>query len=242
MSTQTEAVIARIRDFLMRGVFAPGAKLAEIHLAKQLGVSRTPVRLALGELAREGILDYEPNRGFVAKGFTIKDVMDAFAIRERLESMAAGIVAEQGIADEHLEILESCVRQGNELLHSSGGLTHADVRIWSEINGKFHTTIVEAANNGLLCSLLARVENIPLAAAKSFAGTYNNLDVQRDVIAAAQSEHRWVIDAITEKDRAWAEYVMRQHVHNGKKKLGQVLEALRSDSSINSDPRLRLDH
>lgn len=239
MSTQTQVVTAKIRHMLICGEYAAGEKLREQVLAEQMDVSRTPVRLALSELEREGLLAYSPNRGFFAKAFTIDHVLNAVEVRERLEGMAAGLVAQKGASDAEIRALESCLLQTDGLL-AKAKLSERDVSTWSDVNGTFHETLLEAANNEVLSDAVMRINLIPLASPRRFTAMFLNPDRYRETITTAHMAHRWVFDAILEGDAARAEAIMRQHIHVHRNHLRNDLAGDRADSRIANDPRLRL--
>lgn len=239
MSTQTETTIARLREMIMRGDFQAGEKLAEALLAQKLNVSRTPIRLALSELAKEGLLDYRSNRGFEVRSFSIDRIVDAVAVRENLEGFAAKQAATIGLSERHQKLLESCLLQIDGLLLKPE-LEHRDVRNWAEINGVFHRTIVEASGNEALIEFMDRFDTIPLAAAKTFAGTFDNLERQHSVIRKSQTEHRWVYEAIVAKDAARSEALMKQHVLEGRQNLGKMLRKLKEEADVQKHPILKL--
>ncbi len=216
----------------MKGEFAAGEKLREKALADQLSVSRTPVRLALTELAKEGLLEYNPNRGFVVRQFSIDHIVAAVEVREQLEGLAAGLAARRGLTERQQRSLESCLLQVDGLLLKTE-LDHKDIRTWSEINGDFHGMIVEAADNPVLIDFVGRLDAVPLASARTFAGTYDRLDVQLDVIRKAQTQHRLVYEAIMARDPERAEATMKQHVRDGRSNLRALLERLHEADAAN---------
>jgi GntR family transcriptional regulator, vanillate catabolism transcriptional regulator len=238
MSTQTQVVTAKVRHMLVCGEYAAGEKLREHVLAQQLEVSRTPVRLALSELEREGLLEYSPNRGFVAKAFTIDHVLNAVDVRERLEGMAAGILALKGATDTEIRTLESCLLQTEGLL-ARPSLGERDISTWSDVNGTFHETLVQAANNDVLSEALGRISLVPMASPRSFTGMFLEPDGHREAIAVAHLAHRWVFEAVVERDGARAETMMRQHIHESRSRLRKVLED-RMNPRVAGDPRFRL--
>jgi len=81
-------VAARVRDMIVDGRLAPGAAIPELDLARQLGVSRTPLREAIKVLASEGLLELLPGRGAVVKVFTAKDAQDMLTLIALLEEHA----------------------------------------------------------------------------------------------------------------------------------------------------------
>jgi DNA-binding FadR family transcriptional regulator len=77
MITQSEVALLKLRELILSGAFPPGAHLMEVPLAEDMNISRTPVRAALGALAREGLLNYTAKSGFIVRGFTVKEIVDA---------------------------------------------------------------------------------------------------------------------------------------------------------------------
>lgn len=239
MSTQTEGAIARLRELLMKGEFAAGQKLGEKQLADLLNVSRTPIRLALTELAKEGLLEYNANRGFVVRRFSIDQIIDAVEVREQLEGAAAGLAAKNGLSEKQQRVIEGCLLEVDGLLLKTE-IDHGDALSWSELNGTFHNAIVEAADNSVLAEFVGRLDSIPLASAQSFAGTYDRLGSQLAAIRRAQIRHRWVYEAILARDSQRAELVMRQHVYEGRANLRALLERLKGEGDGQMPPMLSL--
>src|ERR1044071_1823755 len=95
VASQTARAFVRIREMLLRGEVARGERLSELPLVARLGVSRTPIRLALDRLANEGLLEIVPTGGFVVRAFTLTDVYDAIEMRGVLEGAAARLAAER---------------------------------------------------------------------------------------------------------------------------------------------------
>src|SRR5919109_4360817 len=89
MASRIATVTARLRDMILAGELTPGERLIEIPFAQRLGVSRTPLRIALGELEKEGLLERLPTRGFKVREFPMEQVANAIDVRGVLEGMAA---------------------------------------------------------------------------------------------------------------------------------------------------------
>src|SRR2546421_3597949 len=111
-SHQTRAIV-RIREMILRGELAAGARVAEAPLAQLLGMSRTPVRQALPVLAQEGLLGEHETRGYVVRGFSSADILDAVDLRGVLEGLAARRVAERGASRALLQALRVCLADGD---------------------------------------------------------------------------------------------------------------------------------
>ncbi|HWH81257.1 MAG TPA: GntR family transcriptional regulator, partial [Burkholderiaceae bacterium] len=96
----SQAVKAQLalRELILGGELRPGARIAELWLVERLGVSRTPVRLALVRLAEEGLLDTLPSGGYAVRDFSEADIVDAIELRGTVEGLAARFAAERGAA------------------------------------------------------------------------------------------------------------------------------------------------
>jgi DNA-binding GntR family transcriptional regulator len=96
-------VATRLRDLITQGQLAPGARLNEVALCAQLGVSRTPLREAVRRLAGEGLVELVPARGGVVRRLTLKDAADSLTVLKALETLAGRLACaaatEAGIAD-----------------------------------------------------------------------------------------------------------------------------------------------
>ena len=100
-----ESIHRELRDMAITFRFLPGERLNEAILAKELGVSRTPLREALNRLMAEGFLTFSVNHGFFRKSLDVKEIFDLYELRQQLE-MAAVRLAVQRATDEQLLDLE----------------------------------------------------------------------------------------------------------------------------------------
>jgi DNA-binding GntR family transcriptional regulator len=139
----TPALIAdRLRSGILEGRFPPHTQLAEVELARQLQVSRGPIREAMQRLIQEGLLRAERNRGVFVVELGLDDARDVYLARGVIERAAAAIVAKQR-PEAALTELEGIVDQ---LAASLGGA-------WTEVIAydlAFHQTLVEAAGSARL--------------------------------------------------------------------------------------------
>lgn len=225
----------------MTGEFAAGDRMQEKALADRLDTSRTPVRLALTELAKEGLLEYKPNKGFVVRGFSPEHILNAIDVREVLEGMAARMAATIGLSEQSQKKLRASLLQIDGLL-AKEEFEYADAKMYAEINGDFHSTIVEAAQNEVLVEMVEKFDAIPLAGSKSFAlVTTKDLAAIHQLMERNQQQHHWVYNAIVDQDPARAETIFRQHIHEARDVLGRVMKDLRQSKINTSDfPLLRL--
>src|SRR6516225_11529184 len=140
MNTQLTQAIVRIREMILRAELAPGQRVAEAPLADRLGMSRTPVRQALPLLAQEGLLSEHETRGYVVRGFSRADILDAIDLRGVLEGLAARRVAEQGASRAMLEALRECLAEGDQIL-AEGHVADKAEALYVDMNVRFHQLI-----------------------------------------------------------------------------------------------------
>ena len=209
--SQRERIVFRMREMIMTGALAPGERVPEIPLAERLGVSRTPVRYALGILAQEGLVVAAGRRGYIVRAFTLKDIMDGIELRGALEGMAARLVAEAGLGATLLAELEQCLAEGRETLASGEFDEQAGLR-WSQLNERFHRAIVEASGNAPLAAAVALNDRLPFASAKSFFGDMSAHGRQHyAILRRAQEDHVMLVEIMRRNQGARAEALMREH-------------------------------
>ena len=137
-----EAVVSQLREAIINGELVPGDKLRETELADQFGVSRGPIREALGELAREGLVIDLPRRGTLVSGPSFGDLVEVYDLREALERFA---------------IAEAIRRATRDDLAAFASLYDASMRLWHSADASnadrwaadydFHREILKVAGN-----------------------------------------------------------------------------------------------
>jgi len=161
--TRFEIVLLQLREIILGGELSPGARIQEIAVGSRLGVPRAPVRNALTVLEQEGLVRGEPNRGFTVRAFTTLEVLVAYDVRSVLEGYACQVIPERGLTEQEELDLQYCLRQGERLL-AAGFFDATLVRLWTDLNGRFHNAIVAASDNPALARALTLVNQHPLAA------------------------------------------------------------------------------
>lgn len=205
--TRSLSVAERLREMLLRGEFPPGGHLQEVSLAEQMQVSRTPIREALRQLAQDGLLIYQPNRGFVVKKFALHDIMQAFQVRAVLEGLAARTLAEKGLTSHQEQILAESVAEGDALLAiESWTPEHYDA--WRQMNTVFHTTILKGADNPLLVRFCQDARKLPVVFNGSFRW-YTREDFRR-----SHDHHHTLLSAMKRREGERADWFMREHIHH----------------------------
>lgn len=207
-------VVATLRQQIVSGQLAAGARLAEIPVADSLGVSRTPVRLAFRALEQEGLLEKAGKRGYVVRRFSEADVRTAIEVRGTLEGLAARHLAERGMSDAVRAALAACVAEGEAVL-AKGHLVDDDIARWSRLNQRFHDTLVQAHESHVIADAIARNNHLPFASADSLALDREALPAEYEKLRVAQLQHRLVFDALERRESARVEMLMREHAWVG---------------------------
>jgi GntR family transcriptional regulator of vanillate catabolism len=212
--SQRSQLVLKLREMILTGKFQPGERLAEVRIADDLGVSRTPVRSALEVLAREGLVSPAANlRGFVVREVTLKEILDATELRGVLEGVAARKVAERGLSAEDHATLEACLAR-TATIFDKGELDADGGDVWAENNELFHRTILEASHNGPLLHALKVNDQVPFSSAGAFLEDIDDVEATRRqflILQAAQRHHETILQCLLRGEAARAEALMREH-------------------------------
>jgi GntR family transcriptional regulator of vanillate catabolism len=210
----SSSVLATLRKLIIEGRYAPGTRLAEITVADELGVSRTPVRLAFRTLEREGLLQMGEKRGFLVRAFSDTDVECAVEVRGVLEGLAARRLAERGLTSAVEATLTACLQEARDVL-GKGFLIADDIGRWSRLNEQFHSTIVGSTQSAVIRDAIARNDHLPFASADSIVIDLNALEKEYEKLRLAHIQHELVFEAIAKRESARAEMLMREHAYIG---------------------------
>jgi DNA-binding GntR family transcriptional regulator len=191
-----ERIVARLRRAIITGDLAPKSRLIEPQLARQLNVSRTPLREAIRQLEAEGFVTTVPRFGSFVSEITSQDAEDLYAIRSVIEGLAARQAAES--QDDAKRVVLGGIL-------SDLAKRTADYRQYHEISGRFHDVIVELSGNrrlqGIYQSLaqhVSRLRTVSLAV--------------RGRPKISLRGHRRIAAAILRGRGAEAERAMREHI------------------------------
>lgn len=199
-----EQVKQFIMNAILEGKFAPGDRLIETHIAKQLGVSQAPVREALRDLERVGIAIAVPYYGTFIREYGYKDLIDVYVIRAELEALAIR-EAVPVITNEEIKRLEELVAE----MHHANSLQDLKGQVQADID--FHKVIVTASGNNILVNLW---ESIGV-----YLWTYLSLCVWKAKASELVGRHEPILRAIKNRNVQEAEILIRNHFLELKKRL-----------------------
>ncbi len=214
-------VALRLRQRIVEGHLAPGAKLNERELSESLRVSRTPLREAIRMLAAEGLVELLPNRGAVVAQMSEQDVADTFEVIAGLEAQS-GELAAQRITEGQLAEIRAL---HYEML---AAFTRRDLPTYYRFNAQIHTHINAAAGNRALTQTWANV-NARLQSLR-FRSNFDEAKWKR-----AMKEHNRMIDLLAARDGAGLRALMSAHLLH---KRDAVLDLMRA-GALNGGAKAR---
>jgi DNA-binding GntR family transcriptional regulator len=196
--TLREQVIDHLREEILSSRLEPGTELSEVALARSLGISRGPLREALGQLTAEGLVTTVPRRGAVVTRLTRREFLDAYQVREALESLALRLAVPQLDAAHKARLHEMCEAMEHEA--QAGNAAR-----FFEINRAFHSLLVEASGNRKLAALHDQLI--------AQMGRLLSKSVQlRGGLEQSAAEHREILVAIDAGDAALAARLLEEHI------------------------------
>jgi DNA-binding GntR family transcriptional regulator len=200
-----EQAAQALREEILSGAIASGARLGEAELAGRLRVSRTPIREALTRLAAEGLVELQPNRGARVATWSTAELREIFELRLRLEPYAVRQAVPKlgpGRLDELQDLAESMLRIGRP---GSG----QDLTALVEANRRFHGLFIEAAGVAPLAAALRGVTHAAVV-------HQNFHDYSPEALQRSLHHHVEMVAAARAGDGDWAEAIMRAHLYNAR--------------------------
>lgn len=219
--TQTVRAQLALRDLVLRGELNPGERVSELQMVERLGVSRTPVRMALVRLEEEGLLEAIPSGGFSVKTFSEKEVFEAIEIRGTLEGLAARLAAERGIGRTDLRSAADCLDAIDDVMRR--GAVEIDLLRYVELNARFHDILISMADSRALARQLERVNALPFASPSALVPVQSRSPEMNYILSVAQDQHHCVLAAIERREGARAEAIMREHARIAHRNLERAL-------------------
>ena len=188
-----------VKQLIEERKLLPGEKIPQERLAKELGISRTPLISALKFLEHEKLVEVKPRRGFFVRLFTVDEMISIFEIRELLEGLSARRAA-KCITPKEAEAMREIFKD----FEGCDNIT--DLQAYSKADKQFHTFIAEIGSKEFLTTILQTLNIITLA--------YQNVTSEGLIREPNETikDHLKIVDAICNHDPEMAEQLMRDHL------------------------------
>ncbi|HEX7548624.1 MAG TPA: GntR family transcriptional regulator [Candidatus Methylomirabilis sp.] len=196
--TIAEQIAGSIREAIAQGRIPPAARLLELSLAREMGTSRAPVREALSQLEREGLVVKEPNRGARVVELTEEMVREVASLRGLLEGFAASLAAER-LTPTEFKTLDAI------LLDMDGAAQQGEYARLVELDYQFHAFICRASGHRTLYETWTVISG----KVRLYLSTTNLM--YRDLKAVVRG-HGEILAALRSRDTARANRVMQEHL------------------------------
>jgi len=189
-----------LKKEIIKGSFKPGTKLSEGKIAEQMGISRTPVREALRQLAAAGFVKMNLNQAIIVNDISIKGLREVLQIRGVLEGLAARLAVPL-ITEEKIKVLETCNENMKKLIGQN------NIIAFGKESNKFHSVILEVCGNNRLVQIR---ENLADQIYK-----YRNISLHiPGRLESALIEHREITEALKQGDADKADELSKTHIAN----------------------------
>ncbi|MGD1817834.1 MAG: GntR family transcriptional regulator [Pleomorphochaeta sp.] len=194
----TTKAYKKIKDMIISGELKPGEKLNQEKLAKQLGISRTPLLQALRRLSSEQLTQTIPRRGSRVKIFTKEDLLSIFEIRGKLEpyicELSAKFITEEQIEElkENIENMKLSIGEDNKIKFKT-------------LDNQFHSIIIKSSKDNIISDILNKY--IPLM---------YSIDILKPMEKILE-DHKNILDLLISKDSFSASQLMHYHIYTSTK-------------------------
>lgn len=205
--TLRELALRYLRERITSGELPPGSRLSDLALSKEIGISRTPVREAIQQLAADGLVEVVPHAGATVRQPNAAELEELYEIRGVLEGHAAARAAGACTADDAAALAQLCTAMEALPAPAGGSLTLADSQRQRAIDREFHQRVL--AISGL--SRLNRLVEDAGVIARPFEALRGDALSSAD-FANACRHHRAIADAIAAHDAELARTAMTDHI------------------------------
>jgi len=196
----SQKVYRALKTEIIKGSLKPGTKLSEGKIAEQTGVSRTPVREALKELAAEGFVKMNPNQAVVVSSASVEDIQEVLQIRGVLEGLAARLAIKM-ISEEEIKELEKYQKQMEYYTKKD------DVLAFSEMDAEFHELILNICGNNKLIQIRKNISD------QAHRYRIRSLSIPGR-LKYSLKEHQEIVEALKRKNAEQADRLSQKHIEN----------------------------
>lgn len=211
-------VLRQLRQAIVSGQLRPGERIQQEAIAERLGTSRLPVRDALRELQREGLVTLERNRGARVTALSGNELAEIYLLRERLEPALVAASAsrlEDGAIAELWELVDEMERVGDP---------DGDVGAWLALDRRFHFTAYSGAPMPRLKGIVESYWNL----AAQYYRAYSQLSYPVS-FHLSHLEHRLLAESLADQRAVDAELILRMHIR-------RTFQSLAADAGEDGKP------
>ena len=188
----------QLEQDIVTSALSPGARLDEQSLASRFGVSRTPIREALMQLATAGLVTLQPRRGAFVASLSLREIIERFEVMATFEGVCGALAARRITDDERQELVEAhraCAQKASD----------GDTDTYYYANERFHHLIYTASHNSFLIEQARQLHDR--------LKPYRRLQLRvRSRVATSLAEHQGIVDAILAGEGHKAEQLLKEHV------------------------------
>ena len=207
--SQLDKALLGLRSLILAGRFDEGQRLSEVAVAKQLGISRTPLRQAMDRLVAEGLLERIVTGGCRVATFSKEDIVDAIELRGVIEGTAARLAAERGADAQLIARATAALHEIDAALAQPDDGSGFDQYV--QQNALFHDLLGQMSASTLIQRELGRMSLLPLASPSSFLSDQARAPDFLNSMRYGQRQHHAILDAIINREGTRAEALTREH-------------------------------
>lgn len=213
----TDEIADILRARILKGEYKVGEKIKETRIADEFRVSRTPIREALHKLRKEGLIEYKTNRGCFARGITLRDVNDIFAIRMALEDLTIEWAVSRISKDDLKALDDACTRMKAAVEKNDSDTVLA-------INKEFHNIIYNATGSRFMGQILRSYKEY-------IEQTQLVIFYEHSYLQHILYEHMAILNAMKAYDTEAAKKAMRDHMQKSRLRTLAVYKLEEDDES-----------
>lgn len=193
-----EMVYEELKMQILTGAIVPGTRMMEVELAKEIGVSRTPIREAIRKLEKEGLVTIEPRRGAYASQISTSDMVEILEVRQNMEGLAAYFAASRMTPQQFIELKEVSDKYNESV-------AQGNMEDMIKYDTRFHRIIVESCNNKILVQMIEQLQELVLRFRYIY---YDNFKRAENM----PEEHKQIMEAIKSGDADAAREAADVHI------------------------------
>ena len=202
-----------LREKIVSGTWPPGHRLSDFALSREIGISRTPIREAISQLAAEGLVELFPHEGAFVRRLDLADILELYELREALEChcarKAAGLEERDSLLARMRRDLDAMRDLERALPAGAPFLSAADTETERRCDLDFHQSLIEAADNARIAKIVSEARLL----ARLFS--LMEREMRSGILRSTIEFHRALLDAVERGDGDAAESAMRRHIRSG---------------------------